>query len=88
MKKEPDATILAWLPLIEHHAADPRNFVRKAVNWALRQIGKRNIACYGPALALAEKLAASDDRTKRWIGKDAALELGASEMEAKIRSKG
>jgi 3-methyladenine DNA glycosylase AlkD len=74
-KKEPDATILGWLPLIEKHAGDPRNFVKKAVNWALRQIGKRSAACHGPALALAEKLAASDDKTARWIGKDAAKEL-------------
>ncbi len=48
LKKEPDATILAWLPLIEAHAGDPRNFVRKAVNWALRSIGKRNLTCHAP----------------------------------------
>lgn len=77
MKKEPDETILAWLPLIEKHAGDPRNFVRKAVNWALRQIGKRSAACRGPALALAEKLAASGDKTARWIGKDAVRELAS-----------
>ena len=47
------------LPLIEAHATDPRNFVRKAVNWALRQIGKRNATCHAPALALAERLADS-----------------------------
>jgi 3-methyladenine DNA glycosylase AlkD len=80
MKKEPDATMLAWLPLIERHAGDPRNFVKKAVNWALRQIGKRNAACHGPALALAEKLAASDDRTARWIGKDAMRELAGQKV--------
>jgi 3-methyladenine DNA glycosylase AlkD len=88
MKKEPDATVLAWLPLIERHAADPRNFVRKAVNWALRQIGKRNATCYAPALALAERLAASDDKTKRWIGKDAVRELSDPKMEARVRAKG
>lgn len=75
LKKEPDGTILAWLPLIEAHAGDPRNFVRKAVNWALRNIGKRNRACHAPALALAERLAADTDRTARWIGKDAVREL-------------
>jgi len=74
-KKEPDATFLAYPPLIEKHAGDPRNFVRKAVNWALRQIGKRSTALHAPALALAEKLAASPDKTMRWIGKDAAKEL-------------
>jgi 3-methyladenine DNA glycosylase AlkD len=75
LKKEPDATYLAWLPLIERHSTDGRNFVKKAVNWALRQIGKRSVALHAPALALAEKLAASDDRTARWIGKDAVKEL-------------
>ena len=83
MKKEPDATVLAWLPLIERHAGDPRNFVKKAVNWALRQIGKRNAACYAPALELAEQLAASDDKTRRWIGKDAVKELTDPQIMAK-----
>jgi 3-methyladenine DNA glycosylase AlkD len=84
MKKEPDATLLAWLPLIEKHAGDPRNFVRKAVNWALRQIGKRSAACHGPALELAERLAASEDKTKRWIGKDAVKELSGEKVRAKL----
>lgn len=74
-KKEPDATFETYLPLIERHAGDPRNFVRKAVNWALRTIGKRSLALHAPALKLAEKLAASDDKTARWIGKDAVREL-------------
>ena len=76
-KREPDATFIACLPLIETHAGDPRNFVRKAVNWALRQIGKRSVACHGPALDTARRLAGSDDRTARWIGRDAVRELTA-----------
>ncbi|AZO08060.1 MULTISPECIES: DNA alkylation repair protein [unclassified Mesorhizobium] len=75
LKKEPDATFLSCLPLIEKHSRDPRNFVRKAVNWALRQIGKRSLALHAPALALAEELAASSDKTARWIGKDAVKEM-------------
>lgn len=74
-KSEPDATFLAWLGLIERHATDPRNFVRKAVNWALRQIGKRSAALHAPSLALAQRLADSGDRTARWIGRDAVREL-------------
>ena len=84
-KQEPDDTLLGFLPLIEAHATDPRNFVRKAVNWALRNIGKRNGACHGPALALAERLAASDDRTARWIGKDAVRELTSEKILARLR---
>jgi 3-methyladenine DNA glycosylase AlkD len=74
-KKLPDETFLPYLALIEAAAGDNRNFVRKAVNWALRQIGKRSLALHEPALALAERLAASDDRAKRWIGRDAVKEL-------------
>ncbi|TIR24141.1 MAG: DNA alkylation repair protein [Mesorhizobium sp.] len=84
LKKEPDATFLAYLPLIEKHARDPRNFVRKAVNWALRQIGKRSMSLHAPALALAEKLAASSDRTARWIGRDAVKELTDAKQLARL----
>lgn len=74
-RKEPDDMFLQFLPLIEAAATDERNFVRKAVNWALRQIGKRSLVLHKPALALAQKLAASDNGTARWIGKDAVREL-------------
>lgn len=84
LKREPDGTVIAWLGLIENHATDPRNFVKKAVNWALRSIGKRSHACHGPALALAQKLAASADRTERWNGKDCVRELTAENTLARI----
>lgn len=87
LKKRPDADILAWLPLIEKHATDERNFVKKAVNWALRNIGKRSMECHAPALALARKLAASDDRTARWIGKDAARELATEKTLERLARK-
>ncbi len=87
MKKEPDAYILAWLPLIEKHATDPRNFVKKAVNWALRQIGKRSLACHAPALALAQKLAESENKTERWIGRDAERELTAAKTRARLNRR-
>lgn len=84
LKKEPDATLIAWLPLIEQYSGDARNFVKKAVNWALRQIGKRNAACHGPALALAERLAESSDRAARWTGKDAVRELTSDKVLARL----
>ncbi|MBU4530556.1 MAG: DNA alkylation repair protein [Hoeflea sp.] len=87
LKTRDDADFLNFLPLIEQHARDPRNFVRKAVNWALRNIGKRSLACHGPALALAEKLAASQDKTARWIGKDAVRELADPDRVAMIGQK-
>jgi len=74
-KKAEDEVFLDYLETIEANATDPRNFVRKAVNWALRQIGKRSMSLHGPALAAAERLAASDDKTERWIGRDAVREF-------------
>ena len=64
-----------FLPIIVQHAEDPRNFVRKAVNWALRQIGKRNKVLYAKALETSETLANSQNKTALWIGKDAVKEL-------------
>jgi len=86
-KKATDAEFMPFLALIERHATDPRNFVRKAVNWALRQVGKRSRGLHGPALALAEELAASYDKTARWIGKDAVRELTDPKQIARIEAR-
>jgi 3-methyladenine DNA glycosylase AlkD len=86
-KKEPDETFVAFLPLVEAHAKDERNFVKKAVNWALRSIGKRNAKLNKAALKLAEKLAASDDRTARWIGKDAIRDLTGEKTLARLEKQ-
>lgn len=86
LKSEPDEMLLALLPLIEAHSGDPRNFVKKAVNWALRNIGKRNRRCHGPALDLAERLAQSADKTARWIGKDAVRELTSEKILARLKA--
>jgi 3-methyladenine DNA glycosylase AlkD len=86
-KQEPDSTFENYLPLIEKHSGDGRNFVRKAVNWALRTIGKRSLALHPPTLALAEKLAASPDKTARWIGKDAVRELTAPKTLERLAAK-
>lgn len=86
-KTAPDEEFLPFLPLIERYATDPRNFVRKAVNWALRQIGKRSLDLYGPALTTAERLAESEDRTARWIGKDAVKELTDEKQRARLAAK-
>ncbi len=86
-KKEPDETFLGFLPLIETHATDERNFVRKAVSWALRSLGKRSMALNTAALALADRLAASDDRTARWIGKDAVRDLRGPKTADRLAKK-
>jgi len=79
-KKRDDKDFLQFLPLIERESTDSRNFVKKAVNWALRQIGKRSAALHPHGLALSEKLAASDNKTARWIGNDAARELKSEKV--------
>ncbi|QDY99755.1 DNA alkylation repair protein [Nitratireductor mangrovi] len=86
-KKEPEETFLGFLPLIEKHATDPRNFVKKGVSWALRSIGKRSPALNEAALALAQRLADRDDRTARWIGKDAVKELTVEKTLARFERK-
>lgn len=74
-KKAPDAPFIKALKMIERESKDERNFVKKGVSWALRGIGRRNPVLKKAALALSEKLAASPDKTARWIGKDAVRDL-------------
>jgi 3-methyladenine DNA glycosylase AlkD len=72
-----DAQFEAFLELIEGAATDDRNMVKKAVNWALRQIGKRNARLLGKAIAMAERIDRQEARSARWIAKDALRELRA-----------
>ena len=67
-----DEQCLRGLELIEANASDKRNFVKKAVNWALRAVGgKKSPKCRAAARELAEQLSVSEDATERWVGKDA-----------------
>jgi len=84
-RKAKDKDFEKLLPLIRKGANDDRNFVKKAVNWALRQIGKRNMALNRKALAVAEELSASDNLHARWVGKDAVRELASRETIEFIR---
>ena len=78
-KKAPDAPFLRSLPLIEAAATDPRNFVKKGVSWALRGIGARKSPILqAAAQELANRLAASSDKTARWIGRDAQKQFARS----------
>ncbi len=74
-KTAEDELFLGYLPVIERFAFDDRNFVRKAVNWALRNIGKRSLALNKAAVACARRIAKQDSRAARWIAKDAIREL-------------
>jgi 3-methyladenine DNA glycosylase AlkD len=83
-KTATDAQFLALLPLIERGARDDRNFVKKAVSWALRRIGGRSLALQAAALALAGRLAASDQPSCRWVGKDALRDLSRPMVRARL----
>jgi 3-methyladenine DNA glycosylase AlkD len=74
-KTSPDAKFARWLPLIEKGARDDRNFVKKGVSWALRTIGRRSPSLRVSAIAVARRLAASEDAAPRWVGKDALRDL-------------
>ncbi|MGO1003226.1 DNA alkylation repair protein [Lysobacter sp. CA196] len=86
-KAAPDAAFLHGLELIEAAAGDERNFVKKAINWALRSIGKRNAVLHAAALAVAKRLAASTDAAPRWVGKDALRELNSAAVMARVAAK-
>lgn len=76
-KELPDDVFRRFLAVIAREATDERNFVKKAVNWALRQIGKRNPALRRAAIAEATRIATLDSRAARWIAADALRELGS-----------
>jgi 3-methyladenine DNA glycosylase AlkD len=81
-KSAPDATFLKALEWIEKAAADERHFVKKAVNMALRATGKRNPGLRKASIAVARRLAGSEDPAPRWIGKDALRELSRAKQPA------
>jgi 3-methyladenine DNA glycosylase AlkD len=84
-KTAKDAAFLKFLPLIEKGATDERNFVKKGVSWALRHIGHRNARLHAAAVKTAARLAASDDRTQRWVGKDALRDLQRPAVIKKVK---
>jgi len=83
-KKAPDGRFEKFLPLIAKHATDERNFVKKAVNWALRQIGKRNARLNALAIRTAEDIRRIDSKAARWIASDALRELTGARVQARL----
>ncbi len=78
-KTAPDEAFLPFFPLIKQYATDERNFVKKAVNWALRQIGKRNAHLRHHALQWAAEINTIEAKSARWIATDALRELRGKE---------
>jgi len=82
-----DARFGRFLHVIEREAHDERNFVRKAVNWALRNIGKRNLHLNGVAIRAAERIRRQGSRSARWIAADALRELRSDAVQRRLRRK-
>ena len=86
-KKADNAQFEQWLLLIKREATDERNFVKKAVNWALRQIGKRNLALNVAAVQIATEIQAIDSKSARWIANDALRELTGEKVQQRLKEK-
>lgn len=87
LKNLVDAEFVPMLRAIRREAADDRNFVRKAVNWALRQIGKRNSRLNEMAIETALQIGAMEPRSARWIAADALRELRSAPVRQRLRSR-
>ncbi len=82
-----DERIAEFLPLIKREASDERNFVKKAVNWALRQIGKRNVALNRLAIRTAKEILALDTRAARWVASTALKELEGEAVQRRLAGR-
>jgi 3-methyladenine DNA glycosylase AlkD len=85
-----DQQLLDFLPVIERESADERNFVKKAVNWSLRQIGKRSLICHAAAVEAGERILSqrADSKAARWIARDALRELNSVAVLERVQRRG
>ncbi len=86
-KKAKNLQFEAFLPHIVRGASDDRNFVKKAVNWALRQIGKRNLHLNRKAIEASESIKRLDSKSARWIASDALRELTSKAVQERLTQK-
>lgn len=84
-KKAADEEFIKFLPLIKTESVDERNYVRKAVNWALRQIGKRNNNLNKIVIEAAEEIQSIDSKSARWIASDALRELTSEKVQKRLK---
>jgi 3-methyladenine DNA glycosylase AlkD len=83
-KQAPDEQFIGYLPVIRSGATDERNFVKKAVSWALRHIGKRNSALNKAAIKTAKEIRQMDTKAARWIASDVIRELESKKIQARL----
>jgi 3-methyladenine DNA glycosylase AlkD len=80
-----DNVFIEFLPIIKRESVDERNYVKKAVSWALRQIGKRNRELNRAAIKAAEEIRAIEARSARWIASDALRELTSDKVQGRLK---
>jgi len=85
-KKAPDAEMIKYFPVIKRGASDDRNYVKKAVSWALRNIGKRNLNLNQESIRLARKIKEEDSKAARWIASDVIRELESEAVKKRLGS--
>ncbi|MEE8402628.1 MAG: DNA alkylation repair protein [Candidatus Hydrothermarchaeaceae archaeon] len=86
-KKAEDERFVGFLPIIKREAGDDRNYVKKAVNWALRQIGKRNRELNRAAIETAKEIQRMDAKSAKWIASDAIRELESEAVQKRLQSR-
>ena len=86
-KDASDQAFTKYFPVIKNGSTDDRNFVKKAVNWALRNIGKRNIELNQAAIQVAREIQAVDSKSARWIASNAIRELESDKVQERLRKK-
>jgi 3-methyladenine DNA glycosylase AlkD len=86
-KEASDTKFQRFLPIIKRESEDERNFVKKAVNWALRQIGKRNRHLNQLAIKTAKQIQGMDSKSARWIASDALRELTSPDVRRRLRTR-
>ena len=86
-KKKNDSEFESFLKIIKRESTDERNYVKKAVNWALRQIGKRNYKMNKKALSISKEIQKLDSKAAKWIASDAIRELTSDKVQEKLKKR-
>ena len=85
-KQAPDSKFERFFPLIIRESTDDSNYVKKAVNWALRHIGKKNISLNEKAIRIALEIHEINSKSARWIASDALRELKSKKVQKKLNN--
>ena len=86
-REAPDSKLASFFPVIVDASDDERNYVKKAVNWALRNLGKRSPALNKLAIAVAQEIQARGTPAARWIASDALRELTSEKVQLRVMKR-